>query len=288
MEKYTRYSKMVKMLALISMLSIIFTGCNNSKVAGVSTEAPTQPPPPTATSTAVPPTSTVTPVPPTDTPVPTATKVPTATPDLKATLAAQATSTQEAINQMVAADLVKYGVDPKAGHVAWVMEDPAILDGSGYAQGFFNQIEDLGVVTDFVIQSEITWKTSGGLSGCGYIFRGPEDWDVSTSDFYILILLRLQGSPRWMIDYFKKGLWQYSFPNAAGVRSTHINDQNENKNLVTLIAQGSTYTVYINGEKEQVAENNRIGEGRIAFTVYQNSGTSFCQFENGWVWVYDK
>jgi len=52
--------------------------------------------------------------------------------------------------------------------------------------------------------------------------------------------------------------------------------------------RGDKFTVYINGVKERTVENNKIAEGRLAFEVVQDSGTSYCLFENGWVWEYDE
>jgi len=189
---------------------------------------------------------------------------------------------------MVNAELVKYGIDPALGHVAWVMKDPYELDGGGYATGWFRPIQELGVLKDFVVQSEITWDTSGGLAGCAYIFRGPDDWDVKIGDLYDLSIIRLQFAPVWMIDYFKDGRWEYTLPGMAGVTSSNIEDEKMSKNILTLDARGPMFTVYLNGVKERTIENGKITEGRLAFEVVQNSGTSYCKFENGWVWEYDE
>ena len=188
---------------------------------------------------------------------------------------------------MVNADLTKYGIDPTLGHVAWVMKEPVILDGSGYAMGFFEPIKELGVVKDFVVQSEVTWDTSGGLSGCGYVFRAPDDWDMKIGDFYTYEMIRLQYSPTWFINYFKDGRWNYALPNRDGVSSANILDTKLSKNLVTLDVHGDSFTLYINGVKERTIQNNKITEGGLAFEVTQEFGTSYCKFENGWVWEYD-
>jgi len=268
-------------LALIVALSFILAGCGP---AATPTPEPSATPVPSDTPV---PTSTPTPLP-TETPTSLPTNTPTATPDRKATQAARQTATQSVINDRIGEELTALGIDPSQGQVVWVMDKPIELDGSGYSMGWFVKIQELGVLKDFVVQSEITWDTSGALAGCAYIFRAPEDWDVRTGKFYDLVMLRNQYDPVWMIDYYEYGRFQYSLPGAYGAPSASIEDEKMSKNVLTLDARGDTFTIYINGVKQQVIENNKISEGRLAFEVFQNSGTSYCLFENGWVWAYNE
>jgi hypothetical protein len=284
MEK-TSPHKLFHLMSLAVALSILLAGCAGQQVAGVATLAPPSPVPTDTPER----TATRTPTPaPTDTPVPTATRTPTATPNRTATQAVKQTATQAAVDARVSAELEKLGLDPSLGHVTWVMEQPYELDGSGYATGWYQSIEELGVLKDFVVQTEITWDTSGALAGCGYIFRGPEDWDTDIGDFYEFEIIRLQFAPAWFIHYFKDGRWEYALPGQNGVSSANLEDEKFNRNVVTLDVRGDTFTVYINGVKERSIQNNKIGEGRLAFVVVQNSGTSYCKFEKGWVWAYDE
>lgn len=277
-----RTFRMLVMLCLFVILNLALAGCSSGKqVAGVE-----------ATPTAVPPTNTPAPTntattAPTETSTSTPTVVPTATIDRKATQAAKATATQAAIDERVNADLVKYEIDPSLGHVEWVMDDPLIMANEDYAMSWYQDIEEIGVVKDFVFQTEITWDTSGGLAGCGYFFRAPDDWDLEIGNFYSLEMIRLQYDPRWYIIYYEDGRAQYGLPSSNGRSSAAIEDEKMSKNILTLHAKGSTFTVYINGEKQQVVENNKVVEGGIALLVTQNSGTSYCEFDKGWLWVYD-
>jgi hypothetical protein len=272
-------------LAFLIAFSLLLSGCGSIGLGAKPTETPT--PAPTNTPTLAPTsTSTATPLP-TDTPTPLPTNTPTATPDAKATLAAAKTATQDALNAMVKPDLEKYGVDPSQGHVVWAADFPIELDGGGYATGFFTKIDDLGVVSDFVLQSEITWKTTTGFAGCGYVIRAPEDWDVKTGDFYTVEIMRLLGAPTWFLNYFKDGRWEYRVPSGMGAVSRNLNDENMGVNTLTVQAVGDTFTIYINGVKERSFQNNKIAEGRIAMLVDQESGTSYCKFEKSWVWAYD-
>ena len=281
MNAQKRFFRAPALLSLMLALSLVLSGCGGAATVVVE---PSPSPIPSDTPA---PTSTNTPLP-TETPTATPTNTPTATPDRKATQAARQTATQAAIDEMVGKELTKLGIDPSLGHVTWVMEEPIELDGSGYATGWFLKIQELGVLKDFVIQSDITWDTSGALAGCAYIFRGPEDWDVQNGEFYDVTILRNQYDPVWMINYFKYGYYQYSLPNSYGASSANIEDEKMSKNTLTLDARGDTFTVYINGQKQQVVENNKVAEGRLALEVVQNSGTSYCKFENGWVWEYNE
>ncbi len=283
----SKRSGLFRALSLVVAFSLVLTGCGGSLAA----QAPTEPPPSPVPSDTPAPTSTSTSTPtPTETPLPTATatRTPTATPNRIATRDARETATQAAIDAMVNAELEKLGIDPSLGHVAWVMEEPYELDGGGYAMGWFQPIEELGVLKDFVFQSTVTWNTSGGLAGCAYIFRAPEDWDLKVSNFYELLLVRLKYAPVWLFEYYENGRYKYGFPTGKGVVSDNIDDENWSKNVVTLEVRGNSFTPYINGVKERTVTNEKVSEGRLAFEVVQNSGTSYCLFEKGWVWVYDE
>jgi len=267
--------------SLLIALSFVASACQPTPPPAMpvaTTIAPSETPVPTDTATPVP----------TDTPTATATVTRTATPDRKATQAVKQTATQAAINEVINAELVKYEIDPSLGHVSWVMQEPIELDGAGYATDWFLPIQGLGSLKDFVFQTEILWTTSGGLSGCGYFFRAREDMDLQIGDFYALRMLRLQYAPVWWVDYIEDGYWKYSLPDSQGVVSKNIEDEKMSRNILTLAARGSIITVYINGIKERTIENNKITEGRLALAVLQESGTSYCKFEKGWVWEYDE
>jgi hypothetical protein len=263
---------------------MVLAGCGGAPaktiVAAAATVAPTKTPVPSNTPL---PTSTSTPV-----PTATATVTRTATPNHTATAAVQQTATQSAVNEVVNSDLTKYGIDPSLGHVAWTMDEPVVLDGGGYGQGYYQSIKELGVLKDFVVQTKVTWDTSGALAGCAYIFRAPEDWSLEVGDFYELTTIRVQYAPVWLIAYYKDGHYQYSIPGGAGVHSKNLVDTKMSENIVTMDAHGDQFTIYINGVKERTVQNNKVDEGRLAFEVIQNSGSSYCKFSYGWVWVYDK
>lgn len=275
------------LLSLAVAFSMVLTSCGGSLAA----QAPTEPPPSPVPSDTPAPTRTSTSTPtPTETPLPTATatRTPTATPNRAATKAARETATQASIDVMVNAELEKLGIDPSLGHVVWVMDESYELDGGGYAMGWFQPIKELGVLKDFVIQSEITWNTSGGLAGCAYIFRAPEDWDMKVGNFYELLLVRVKYAPVWLFEYYENGRYKYGFPTGKGIVSDNIEDENWSKNVVALEVHGNNFTPYINGVKERTVTNDKVSEGRLAFEVVQNSGTSYCLFQKGWVWVYDQ
>jgi hypothetical protein len=285
MNTNNKFSDLLILLSLIFALIIGLGGCQSQQVAGIATEAASPTPVPSDTPV---PTSTNTPVP-TDTPTPspTPTWTPTATPNRKATQAAVQTATQEAVDEMVGKELEKYNIDPTLGRVVWMLDGSLELDGGGYATSWYQPIQELGVLKDFVVQTEIIWDTSSGLAGCGYIFRAREDWDLAIGDYYEVFMIRLQNAPKWYFDYYKDGRWVYTLPNRGGVYSSKILDGKMSKNTLTLEARGETFTIYINGVKDRTVRNNKITEGRLAFQVVQESGSSYCKFTKGWVWAYD-
>lgn len=279
-----------KILLTVLVLSLLATGCApaSSTEAAVTEVQATE----TATASPVPsntplPTQTDTPVP-TSTSTATVTATASSTPDRTATLSVKQTATQAAMDEKVGAELAKYNIDPSQGHVTWMESEAIELDGSGYSMGWYLPLDDVGMLKDFVVQSDITWKTSTGFAGCSYIFRAPDDWDLKIGDFYRFVFIRLQYAPVWFMYYYKDGLWQYTLPGQSGVTSKNLLDDNMSKNTITLDARGDTFTVYINGVKERAVQNNRISEGRLAFEVIQESGASYCKFENSWVWEYDQ
>jgi hypothetical protein len=280
-----RSARPIGLLAWFAAFCLLLNGCRGTGTPAMPVVEPATPTP--APSHTPPPTSTAT-LTATATPTSTSTPTRTATPNRAATKEARQTATQAAADETVREALTALGIEPGNGRAAWVMTSPEELDGSGWSMGWFRPIAQLGVLRDFVIQSEVTWDTSGGLSGCAFVFRGPDDWDVETSDFYTLMWMRLQHDPRWFISYFKDGRWEYDLPGYQGVSSANIEDDKMSKNVVTLEARGDTFTVYINGIKERSIQNNKVAEGRLAFEVVQNSGTSYCKFQNAWVWVFDE
>jgi hypothetical protein len=268
-------------LVLVFLASFLLSGC--SQTGGVSI---------TATSTALPATATLAPsatftLVPTDTPTstPSPSPSPSPTPNLQATDAANTAATAEAANAVVAPFLKDFGVDPAQGHLAWLHEAEIKQEVTTYLEKANYVIQDAGQVSSFVMQSKITWDTSGALSLCGFTFFGEED--LKAGAYNQLLLMRLQYAPKWTIWRWDYGQFQYHLA-SNWLSSRDIRDDNKSSNVLSLVVQDKDITVYINGDKQRQVEDTKFKKGLLALSTYQESGTTTCKFRDSWVWVFDK
>lgn len=281
-----RINQLKGLLVTILLLSMLLTGCGpktavksaeaTQEPAATQTPAPTNTPQPTSTNTLVP----------TDTPTPTATATltATATPDRKATAMTARTATAEALIEKIKPDLEIYGYKPEDGHLAWSSDEEYILEANSYGAIRYHPLDDLGAISNFIVQSKVEWDTSGALAGCGFIFRAEED--INEGKHHQFYMIRLQNAPAWTIEFVQFGRYQSSL--VKGVFSNHINDKNGTSNVITLVVNGRNITPYINGEKERTIEDVKLKEGLIALMTIQESGSTTCTFNDTWVWAIDK
>lgn len=265
-------------LAIISLTSLLLTGCG--KVQGVAI-TPTLAP----TSTAVP---TNTPLPmATDTPLPTVTTTRTQTPVPKPTVDRTATveAENQEINSIFGPVLDDYGVNVADGHLAWYDFDPTTLEVTGYMERDDKWLDDAGILTDFVIETKITWNTTGGLALCGITFHAEEDLENGLQNQFFI--QRLQFSPTWAIYNRNNGRLQY-FLSGNWIPTRDLHDKNDSSNVVALVVKGSEITVFINGDKQRKLEDKKLKEGLVALSTLQESGHTTCKFENTWIWVIDQ
>ncbi len=241
--------------------------------------------PPAATNTAVP---TDTPLP-TDTPEPTATTPPTdtptpeptATPDLTATAAIEATKAAQEAMAKVSKDLELVGVSADEGKLVWFSTEAVTLKVNTYGESNYQLIDsDLTTVQDFVFQTDATWESTGGLAGCGFLFRAEEDLERGAN--YEFLTIRLSGLPVWWV-------WRVEFNTiqddmtVKSPFSSAINQKQGSTNTYTLIAKGNSFTFYANGDRMGAVFNSKLPEGLIAYATIQESGETSCTFENSWL-----
>lgn len=267
----------------IILASLFLSGCGTTNV--VAPAETTRMPDLTAT---VAPTNT--PVPPTNTPMPTATATlmptatptRTATPNLTATVEAAEAAYVEALLKKIEPDLTNYGYTLADGHLIWVNEEPMEITVEDYGTSLFN---NLGApeAENFIIQTSITWNTTGGLAGCGLFFRMSEDEDGPSNQF---MMYRLLNAPAWNISFYDKGLWQRFITN--WVYPDNISDENGTTNVVALVADGRNIYPYINGKKQRLVEDITLTKGYFAISATQDSGVSTCSFADTWIWAIDK
>jgi len=270
------------LLLLAMMAGLLLNGC------GVLPKAPeptataipaTATPEPTATHTQAP-TATATSAP-TDTPTP----LPSPTEDLAATQSAQETAAANALNDMVAKDLEKYEVDPASGHVVWSDKQAVDLTVTDYMGDSNHWLEDAGSLTDFVVQSDVTWETSGALSLCGITFHAQNDLEKGKQNRFFL--MRLQFDPGWTIWRWEYGQFK-NFLSGGWRSSSAIHDENGDSNVLALVVKGKDIFVYINHDKQAWLEDLQLKDGLLALSAYQESGKTQCIFENTWVWAFDQ
>lgn len=271
------FQKMRPFLLLV-VLSVWITSCQPGMLAAF---APSPTPEPTATSTPTntpAPTDTPTPTP-TDTPEPTATA--TATPNRTATAQAKLTATAQSALAEIEPELKKYDLSTDGGYLGW-LHDPVDINLNTYLEERYDTDYPDTVVGDFVFYTEMTWNTTTGLAGCGFIIRSEEDFERGKQ--YRVFMIRLQGLPLWDIEYYNLGRFQKSVTGEILSTGALFTDQGS-KNRITIVVQGNKIATYANGERMGVFTDSKLTEGRIAFFASQESGETTCHFENSWLWV---
>jgi hypothetical protein len=274
-------------LILIAGLAWLLSGCAGAPAAAVETAAPALPsatlPPPTETTL---PTATQTPAP-TETPEPTKTPQPTITrtplPDLKATLNFRATQTAEASIAEINKELEAVGVSPETGHLLWAQDGSDTIDLDQWQQWIYQPFAEDLTASDFVLKTDITWESSGGLVTCGLFFRSEENMDVGKQ--YYFEMTRLSGLPAWAISFLNYGEFQKSISKVR--TNSAIKQDPGSTNKVVLIAEGEKFTLYINDVRigSFYDYSKSMLEGRFAYSAWQESGKSSCTFSDTWVWA---
>ena len=168
--------------------------------------------------------------------------------ELQSTQTARAAQGEEAAAAIataaapVIAKLPLYGVDPANGRLGWV-HPPATLDVEGYLQyDYVNQF--IGTVaTDFVVSADITWNTSGGLAGCGFVLRSDGNQDALNQ--YLAIATR-GGNGRVLFSSMLNGEVKNTFDNYAYGLDPNFQWQNDTTNTLTVVGQGNSFRIYTN------------------------------------------
>ena len=274
-----------EVLVLIALILFLSSCSSSSQAAEV--QVTSEPPKPTATTkptstpepTATPlPTSTPTPVA-TETPDPT----PTATQDLQATAAAEALQIAIEKEERIRSEIESLGYQTDTGELGWIQDEPVEILIDEYAGDDYEKFAEDLVAKDFILKTDITWESSSGLAGCGLLFRSEPNFEIGSQ--YELEVIRLSGLPGWDIIHNKDGDFQ---KNVTGMLTAGaINQEQGSTNTYILIAEGGKFTLYINEQRigsYYDYANNRL-EGEFAFTGWQESGETTCEFSNTWVWL---
>lgn len=256
----------------VSILILLQVACSVTAPAPTPTPAPTATQPPTLTATALP-TSTRTPA-----PTATATATLTATPNRTATAEVKATGTAQARIAYVEPFLEKYGFKASEGEVGFFEPDANIIESNTYGTFVYNFINPYKY-KDFVFQTEATWNSTGGLAGCGVIFRS--DGDIDNGSYYDYAIIRLQNAPYYWFYHVQYNTIQTRL--GRGTLSA-INDTQGSTNVMTVVANKDHLVLYVNGTKIKDTNYSKVWDGQIALVTHQESGKTSCSFANTWVW----
>jgi hypothetical protein len=195
------------------------------------------------------------------------------------------TAVQELIDGFVNEGLQDYGVNSSDGRLAWFEPEPIEMELTGYMEDRNQYLHDLGPLTDFVVETRITWSSTSGFALCGITFRANEDLELGAQNRFFM--MRLEFDPGWTIWGWENGQFQYFLP-GDWLSSRSIHDENGSSNLVALVVRGDEIEVFINRDKQRLVTDNKREQGLLALSAYQESGETNCQFENSWVWVFDR
>lgn len=148
-----------------------------------------------------------------------------------------------AVEAPIIAELPTYGVDPENGHVGWI-HPPTSLVVTGYLQ--YDYVNDFISVAaeNFVISTDITWDTTGGLAGCGLVLRSNGNQDALSQ--YLVIATR-GANGRVIFSSMLDGKLKNGTDNYAGGLDPNFDPQNGTTNRLTVVGRGNTLAIYTNG-----------------------------------------
>jgi hypothetical protein len=272
-------------LFLLLGLVLLLSACKGGAAAQPSSTPeplPTNTPAPSATKE-----PSATPAP-TDTPVPSDTPEPTATstPDTAATKAAAATQAAEDAFALIQADLKKINLDLPPGSLGWIQTEGETIEMIGGEQWIYEPFAEDLVAEDFILKTDITWESSGGLAVCGFYFRSEPN--IEEGEQYLFEMVRLSGLPAWDITLYEYGEPKKFITNM--LTASAIDQSQGATNELIFMAKGGEFTLFINDQRIgtyfDYAETRQ--DGYFAFDAWQESGETTCTFENAWLWLIEE
>jgi hypothetical protein len=143
----------------------------------------------------------------------------------------------------VVAELPRYGIEPGNGYVAW-LHNPVTINLSGYQQTGHATDYPLVTAADFVLATDVTWNTTNGLSGCGFLFRS--DGEAKKPTQYTVLMERVASGQITFSATVKGELSNYHeyFPKQ---KDPSFNWFNDGTNRLALVVRGNLIDMYTNG-----------------------------------------
>lgn len=158
-------------------------------------------------------------------------------------LSAEALAATATASAPFIAELPSYGVDPAGGRMGWI-HPPVTLDIQGYLQYDYANRFIGTVANDFVVSADITWDTSYGTSGCGFVLRSDGKEDALSQ--YLAIATR-GGNGRVIFSTMQEGEVKNVIDNYAYGKDPQFDWQNGVTNRLTVVARDEVFTIYTNG-----------------------------------------
>ena len=213
--------------------------------------------------------------------IPTSTPTPEPTPDKTATAEFEATQLAESQAEEVRTVLDQFGIDERPGKMGWYYPDDVEM-----LQEQWNRVAWSGIAggqefENYILHMNVKWDTTSGLAGCGFIFHAEEN--IREGDYYRFRVWRLSGLPLWSVQYYQNGSRKSDLSGSGNVAKA-IDQENHSSNEYLFIVDGSTLTIYANGEKIGTVTILTLNKGQLALTVFQESGETTCTYSNLWIW----
>lgn len=143
----------------------------------------------------------------------------------------------------VVAELPRYGLEMDQGYVAWVHR-PVEIKLEGYQQTGFVNDYPLVTAKDFVLVSDITWNTTYGSSGCGFMFRSNGDQKKPSQ--YAILLTRM-GNGYVIFTATLNGKIGNIGTFFAKKEDSAFNWFNDATNRLAVVVRGNMIDIYTNG-----------------------------------------
>jgi hypothetical protein len=164
---------------------------------------------------------------------------------MQATQMAQGMSATQTAFGPHLSELSQYGVDPQGGQLGW-FQPPLSVEVDQYRSSKFDNKYPLVKAKDFVMSADYTWDTQYGGSGCGFVFRS--DGNLDAPNQYLVIASRL-ASGHVFFAVMAEGQLVVAKDFYANGLDPRFNSANGATNRLTVVGQGTTFTIYSNGTK---------------------------------------
>ena len=216
-------------------------------------------------------TPTFTPVP-TDTPSPTPTATATETPTSTPTALPSPTPLLPGVlPDTVRTALAAAGIAPQDGVLA-AQRDRQAIDLTG-EDDLIRWERFAGQFGDFAIGAIIQWGPGAAEDQCGFLFR-----EVDADNFYTVQIART-GSV-WFTPWLN-GAWGDTVNGDGSL----VRTGREERNQFVLVARGSVFTVFLNGQRAGQFEDPALAAGQAALMAgtFDESDETRCTFTDAWV-----